>query len=143
MSDDSDGLRILAPPGGKQRFDAIEAAVQSVAGRRMSRRDALGLAGLTLLAAGGLTGKARAAAIENQLVIYNWSQYDDPRTYKDFKKAHPGTSIHETYYSSNDELLAKLQAGGSGYDIVVPSQNAVGELIELKKLLKLDKSLLP
>ena len=101
------------------------------------------MAGLALLAAGGLTGKARAAAIENQLVIYNWSQYDDPRTYKDFKKAHPGTSIHETYYSSNDELLAKLQAGGSGYDIVVPSQNAVGELIELKKLLKLDKSLLP
>src|SRR5258708_16292318 len=40
-------------------------------------------------------------------------------------------------------MLAKLQAGGSGYDIVVPSQNAVGELIELKKLLKLDKSLLP
>jgi spermidine/putrescine-binding protein len=143
MSDDSDGLRILAPPGVKQRFDAIEAAVQSVADRRISRRDALGVAGLALLAAGGLTGKARAAAIENQLVIYNWSQYDDPRTYKDFKKAHPGTSIHETYYSSNDELLAKLQAGGSGYDIVVPSQNAVGELIELKKLLKLDKSLLP
>ena len=44
---------------------------------------------------------------------------------------------------SNDELLAKLQAGGSGYDIVVPSQNAVAELIELKKLMKLDKSLMP
>ena len=53
MSDDSDGLRILAPPGVKQRFDAIEAAVQSVADRPISRRDALGLRGLTLLRPGG------------------------------------------------------------------------------------------
>jgi spermidine/putrescine transport system substrate-binding protein len=146
MSDDSDDLRILAPPGVKHRLDEIESAVQSVAGRPISRRHALGVAGLSMLAASGFARGARAAdasSIEDQLVIYNWSQYDDPRTYKDFKKAYPGTSIHETYYSSNDELLAKLQAGGSGYDIVVPSQNAVGELIELKKLMKLDKSLLP
>ncbi len=144
MSEDGDSLKILAPPSVKRRLDAIEAAVQDVAGRPISRRDALGVAGLALLAAGGVAGSARAAGgLESQLVIYNWSQYDDPRTYKDFKKKFPGTSIKETYYASNDELLAKLQAGGSGYDIVVPSQNAVGELIELKKLLKLDKSLIP
>jgi len=143
MSDDTEGLRILAPPGVKKRFDDIEAAVNRAAGRRVDRRDALGVAGLALLAAGGLAGVAKASSIENELVIYNWSQYDDPRTYTDFMKKFPGTKIHETYYSSNDELLAKLQAGGAGYDIVVPSQNAVGELIELKKLLKLDKSLLP
>ena len=41
----------------------------------------------------------------------------------------PRPKSHETYYSSNDELLAKLHAGGTGYDIIVPSQNAVGELI--------------
>jgi spermidine/putrescine-binding protein len=143
MSDDTEGLRILAPPGVKKRFDDIEAAVNRAAGRRVDRRDALGVAGLALLAAGGLAEAAKASSIENELVIYNWSQYDDPRTYKDFMKKFPGTKIHETYYSSNDELLAKLQAGGAGYDIVVPSQNAVAELIELKKLLKLDKSLLP
>ncbi len=144
MSDGIDGLRVLAPSGVKERFDAIESAVQNVAGKPVNRRDALGVAGLALLAAGGFAGAARASSgIENELVIYNWSQYDDPRTYKNFKKKFPGTTIHETYYSSNDEMLAKLQAGGSGYDIVVPSQNAVGELIELKKLLKLDKSLLP
>jgi spermidine/putrescine-binding protein len=143
MSDDTEGLRILAPPGVKKRLDAIEVAVNRAAGRRVDRRDALGIAGLALLAAGGLAGTARGASIENELVIYNWSQYDDPRTYKDFTKKFPGTKIHETYYSSNDELLAKLQAGGSGYDIVVPSQNAVAELIELKKLMKLDKSQLP
>ena len=144
MSEDGDSLKVLAPPSFKRRLDAIEAAVQNVANRPISRRDALGVAGLALLAAGGVAGSARAAGgLESQLVIYNWSQYDDPKTYKDFKKKFPGTSIKETYYASNDELLAKLQAGGSGYDIVVPSQNAVAELIELKKLMKLDKSLLP
>ena len=60
MSDDSDGLRILAPPGVKKRFDDIEAAVNRAAGRRVDRRDALGVAGLALLAAGGLAGVAQA-----------------------------------------------------------------------------------
>jgi len=52
-------------------------------------------------------------------------------------------TTHETFYSSNDELLAKLHAGGTGYDIIVPSQNAVAELIEEKGLMALDKALLP
>ena len=51
-------------------------------------------------------------------MIYNWSQYDDPSTYKKFKalpdEAAAGLKTHETYYSSNDELLAKLHAGGTG-----------------------------
>jgi spermidine/putrescine transport system substrate-binding protein len=67
---------------------------------------------------------------------------DDPSTYKSFKTENH-VAIKETYYSSNDELLAKLQAGGTGYDIIVPSQNAVGELVELGSLMKLDKTLIP
>jgi spermidine/putrescine transport system substrate-binding protein len=51
--------------------------------------------------------------------------------------------VHSTYYSSNDELIAKLHAGGTGYDIIVPSQNAVAQLIEEKGLMALDKALLP
>ena len=80
--------------------------------------------------------------MESNLVIYNWSQYDDPSTYKSFKTKN-NVAIKETYYSSNDELLAKLQAGGAGYDIIVPSQNAVGELVQLGSLMKLDKALIP
>ena len=75
-------------------------------------------------------------------MIYNWSEYDDPSTYKKFKalpdEAPAGLKIHETYYSSNDELLAKLNAGGTGYDIIVPSQNAVAQLIEEGGLMALD-----
>ncbi len=54
-----------------------------------------------------------------------------------------GLNINETYYSSNDELLAKLNAGAGGYDIIVPSQNAVAQLIQQGKLMALDESLLP
>ena len=44
--------------------------------------------------------------------------------------------MHETFYSSNDELLAKLHAGGTSYDIIVPSQNAVAELIQENSLMR-------
>jgi spermidine/putrescine transport system substrate-binding protein len=96
------------------------------------------------------SGSADALAgkpLENQLVIYNWSQYDDPSTFAKFKQLPAekkvGMTVQETFYSSNDELLAKLHAGGTSYDIIVPSQNAVAELIEEKSLMALDKTLLP
>ena len=54
-----------------------------------------------------------------------------------------GLKINETYYSSNDELLAKLNAGGTKYDIIAPSQNAVAQLIETNKLMKMDDALIP
>ena len=83
----------------------------------------------------------------DHLEIYNWSQYDDPSTYKKFMalpaEAKAGLKIHETYYSSNDELLAKLNAGGTTYDIIAPSQNAVAQLIEKGKLLAMDPALMP
>ena len=52
-------------------------------------------------------------------------------------------TAHETFYSSNDELLAKLHAGAGVYDIIVPSQNAVAQLIQEGKLMALDMALLP
>src|SRR5260370_31963277 len=86
-------------------------------------------------------------SLENHLEIYNWSQYDDPTTFTKFAKLPPeaqvGMTTHETFYSSNDELLAKLHAGGTSYDIIVPSQNAVAELIEEKRLMAPAKALLP
>ena len=158
-----DHLKLLAPRSMRPKFDYLHREVEDLAGTRMSRRAALGLGGLALLAAacggstnaGGGGGGGNSAPtdalkgkpLEDKLVIYNWSQYDDPSTYKKFEalpdEAKAGLNIDETYYSSNDELLAKLHAGGTGYDIVVPSQNAVGELIQEGGLLKLDFNLIP
>jgi spermidine/putrescine transport system substrate-binding protein len=161
MSETPDELDILAPVSTKSKLDYLHREVQHAAGRRINRREALGVAGLAFLAAacGTTTGSSSSSAaggsssglagqpLGSSLQIYNWSQYDAPSTYKDFmnqpaEKA-AGLKINETYYSSNDELLAKLNAGNSGYDVIVPSQNAVAQLIEEGKLLALDDSLLP
>jgi spermidine/putrescine transport system substrate-binding protein len=150
MNEDQD-LNILAPREMRPKFDYLHREVQRAAGRRIDRRQALGLGGMAILAAAaaacGKAGTSTGGSLENHLEIYNWSQYDDPSTYTKFRKlpaeAKVGMTTHETYYSSNDELEAKLHAGATGYDIIVPSQNAVAELNSEGHLLKLDKSLLP
>jgi spermidine/putrescine transport system substrate-binding protein len=165
MNPNPDELSILAPREMRPKFDYLHREVQRAAGHRINRREALGLGGMAILAAaaaacgtttttGGATQSSAAAAnplkgkpLESHLEIYNWSQYDDPSTFTKFAKlpaeAKVGMTTHETFYSSNDELLAKLHAGGTGYDLIVPSQNAVAELIQEKRLMALDKALLP
>ena len=49
----------------------------------------------------------------------------------------------QTYYSDNEELLAKLAAGAKGYDMLVPTSNAVQALIKGGQLKPIDKSQLP
>src|ERR1700750_2095067 len=158
MNADHDRLNILAPRAIKPKFNYLHREVQRAAGRPPTRRHALGLGGMPLFAAacgstattqsGSSTSSSSSSAnalagkpLENHLEIYNWSEYDDPSTYKKFKKlpaeAKAARTLHETYYSSNDELLPKLHAGGTSYDIIVPSQNAVAELIEEKNLMRL------
>jgi spermidine/putrescine transport system substrate-binding protein len=163
MNEDHDELSILAPRQMKPKLDYLHREVQRAASRPLSRRQALGLGGMALFAAAcssttttgsgaanSSTGSANPLAgkpLENHLEIYNWSEYDDPSTFTKFSKlpaeAKAGLKVHETFYSSNDELLAKLHAGGTSYDIIVPSQNAVAELVEEKSLMRLDKALLP
>jgi len=161
MTDHRDHLNVLAPLETKPKLDQLYREIVHAAGRPLSRRSALGIGGLMLLSAcgststgdketGGSTASADPLAgkpVENHLEIYNWAQYDDPSTYKKFKElpdvAKAGLKINESYYSSNDELLAKLNAGGTKYDIIAPSQNAVAQLVETDKLMKMDDALLP
>jgi spermidine/putrescine transport system substrate-binding protein len=158
-----DELHILAPREMKPKFDYLAREVEHAAGRRMSRREALGLGGVALLAAvAAACGKTSTSSgnpapsgstslagkpLEDHLEIYNWSQYDDPSTYKEFLKlpdeAAAGMTLHESYYGSNDVLLAHLNSGAGTYDIIAPSQNAVAQLIEQGDLLALDYALLP
>jgi putrescine transport system substrate-binding protein len=105
--------------------------------RRM-RRLAIGVIAATL--AGLLSA---AAAEEARLHVYNWSDYIAPDTIADFTKE---TGIAVTYdvYDSNEVLEAKLLAGHSGYDVVVPSASPyVAREIKAGALLLLDKAKLP
>jgi putrescine transport system substrate-binding protein len=60
------------------------------------------------------------AAEEKVLAIYNWSDYIAPDTIAKFE-AETGIKVTYDVYDSNETLEAKLLAGRSGYDIVVPS----------------------
>lgn len=61
-----------------------------------------------------------AHAEEAKLNIYNWNDYIAPDTVPDFEKL-TGIKVQYDMYDANETLEAKLSAGGSGYDLVVPS----------------------
>lgn len=77
------------------------------------------------------------------LNIFIWSEYMPPDMPKAFEKA-TGIKVKIDLYESNEEMLAKLQAGGvSQYDIVVPSDYIIPSLIKLHLIQPLDHSKIP
>ncbi|NWL76394.1 spermidine/putrescine ABC transporter substrate-binding protein PotF [Pseudomonas taiwanensis] len=99
--------------------------------------------GKTLLAmtlAGAVAGMAQAD--DKVLHVYNWSDYIAPTTVEKFTKE-TGIKVVYDVFDSNETLEAKLLAGKSGYDIVVPSNNFLAKQIKAKVYQPLDKSKLP
>ena len=85
---------------------------------------------------------APAMAAKDQLHFYNWNNYIAPETVKRFEDLCK-CEVVQTYYSDNEELLAKLAAGAKGYDVMVPTSNAVEALIKGGQLMPIDKAKLP
>jgi len=97
-------------------------------------------AGLLWLLSSLLPGAGvRAADI---LHLYNWNNYIAEATVHRFEQRCRCT-VRQDYYSDNEEMLARLQAGATGYDIIVPTGNAVETLIRQRELVALDASKLP
>ncbi|MBB4301399.1 spermidine/putrescine transport system substrate-binding protein [Rhodobium orientis] len=78
----------------------------------------------TALAAAGALLVASAAHAEGELNIFNWGDYTNPELIKKFEAAYD-VKVTVTDYDSNSTALAKVRAGGHGFDIVVPSANYV------------------
>ena len=104
---------------------------------------------LTALAAGAAAatamwwaGPAVAQEEEKVLNIYNWSDYIAPDTIANFEKE-TGIKVRYDNFDNNEIVHAKLVAGKTGYDIVVPSSNWAKLQADGGLLRKLDKSLLP
>lgn len=85
---------------------------------------------------------ASMAHAEDVLYLYNWNNYLSDETLARFEK-HCGCRVKQDFYSDNDEMLAKLDAGATGYDLLVPTGNAVETLIRKRALRPLDKTRLP
>jgi spermidine/putrescine-binding protein len=77
-----------------------------------------------------------------ELRVYNWSDYIAEDTVPKFE-AETGIKVVYDTYESNEELIAKLQAGAAGYDLVCPSGYAVQVLLALDLLQPLDRPKLP
>ena len=89
-----------------------------------------------------ILASATLAAAEGELQLYNWGNYTSPELLAKFEKE-TGIKVTVTDYDSNDVALAKVEAGGSGFDLVVPSANYVPIWIEKGLIQELDLSRLP
>jgi len=105
------------------------------------------LVGLTLAACGGTGTTPEAATCEpgqtdGDLLLYNWNDYIDPGIIEDFE-AEFAVSVVEDFYPSNEEMLARVAAGGAQYDVVVPSDYMIELMIEDGLLLPLTREAVP
>lgn len=74
--------------------------------------------------------------------LYAMSEYFPASVLKDFEQKH-NVEVRYDNFASNEELLAKLQAGATGYDLIVPSDYMVRSLIGSNLLLPLDLTQIP
>ena len=89
-----------------------------------------------------LLALARLGVAGDTLYLYNWNNYISAYTAARFE-VWCGCRLQQDYYSDNEEMLAKLEAGATGYDLLVPTGNAVQTLIRKRELLALDHQRLP
>ena len=108
-------------------------------------RRAIAAAGTALLVvtvtAGTVVAAPPATPEAKVLNIYNWSDYIADDTIKNFERE-TGIKVNYDNYDNNEILHAKLVAGKTGYDIVVPGAHFAKQQIEGGLFRKLDRALL-
>src|SRR6185369_11579201 len=136
-----------------RRVDVVDAADARAYHHRLTpfpepflRRRGMTMQRLVLLLAALATALAfplsAGAAGRDEFHLYNWNNYLAPETVKRFEEFCK-CAVVQTYYSDNEELLAKLSAGAKGYDMYVPTSNAVQALIKSGRLKPIDKAEVP
>ena len=96
----------------------------------------------TLTAVAVLLASSAGAFAEGELHLFNWGNYTSPEMIKKFEDKY-GVKVTITDFDSNDTALAKLEAGGAGFDLAVPSAGFVGIYAEKGLITKLDHAKLP
>ncbi len=128
---------------------------QITARQRVTRRGFFYIAGVggtaaLLAACGGQTAgsptaassNAGSTALEKDLFIYNWADYISQKNVDAFGKEN-NVKVTLDFYQSNEDLLAKIEAGGTGYDVIAPTGYMVEIMAEKGMLLPLDLSRIP
>ncbi len=81
----------------------------------------------------------RLEVASKELNLFVWTEYIPTEWKTCFEQVY-GVRINHDEYSSNEEMYAKLAAGGTNYDLVQPTDYFVGLMIQQEMLQKLDKS---
>jgi spermidine/putrescine transport system substrate-binding protein len=116
----------------------------------ISRREFLGVTGLGMATAvmgaavpSLLPRKSWAAGdLGDRLVFSTWPNYWNQANLDEFT-ANTGVNIQLNAFGSNEEMLAKLQAGGTGWDVFVPTNYTISNYVELDLIQELDLSRIP
>lgn len=87
--------------------------------------------------AGSVLAVSAAGSLAADLNIYNWGEYINPAVLKRFEDE-TGIKVNLSTYASNEEMLAKIQGGATGYDIVFPSVHMQEIMSKLDLLEKTD-----
>ncbi|MBM7331650.1 extracellular solute-binding protein, partial [Agrobacterium sp. S2] len=115
----------------------------------VTRRHFLGVTGLgaaTAVLAGAIPGflptRSWAGDIGDRVSIATWPNYQEPDNLAAFQKA-TGAAVQVNVFGSNEEMFAKLQAGGAGWDIVVATNYAISTYADSKMIEPLDLTKIP
>lgn len=95
------------------------------------------LGAVIALSAGVLAIVPQQAVAEGKLSLYNWGDYINPKVLEKFREEF-GVEVSLDTYGTNEEMLAKIQAGATGYDIVFPSVHMHDIMHQLGLLAKTD-----
>ena len=85
---------------------------------------------------------ADAPVEQGDLLLANWVDYSAPANYKGYAKE-VGPKVKVSGFGSNDEILAKLRAGGAKYDVISPTGYAVKTMADLGLIMPLTHELIP
>ena len=115
-----------------------------------SRREFLGLTGLgvaSAVLAGAMpelvgSRTAQAGTIGDKVSLCTWPSYHDENNFKAFTEA-TGANVEVSIFGSNEEMMAKLQAGGTGWDVLVPTNYTIEDYVAQDLIEPLDLSLIP
>src|SRR5262245_43556007 len=83
------------------------------------------------------------ASLGERLNLFIWPDYLDPELVTEFERTY-GVRVNIDYYDTNEAMIAKLRAGGTGqYDVVVASDYAVEVLVQQSLAERMDKTNIP
>ncbi|MGD2271870.1 MAG: spermidine/putrescine ABC transporter substrate-binding protein [Desulfobacterales bacterium] len=141
----------------KDKKTRIDELVEAFEAGQLTRRGfikkatalGLSLAGALTIADSFFSGTRQAYAaqvdrskLSKQLNIYNWSDYIAEDTIPNFEKEF-GVKVNYDTYEDNEAMLAKLQSGATGYDIVVPTGYMIEIMLKQGLLAPIDHEIIP